>query len=324
VGAVHHPRPRGAGGADHARLRLPRGPRRRERRHRAAAVPPRARVHADARGGPAAGRRLGRVGGPGMSAALQVQDAHVVYRSRGRGEVHAVDGGWLALDRGEIVGLVGESGSGKSSLARAVVGLERLHAGSITLDGVPVQPVGWRTRTDTRSQMVFQSPYASLNPRRTGRSQLRDGPPPALPDPAAEVAALLERVGLPAEAAARYPHQFSGGQRQRIAIARAIAPRPEVLVADEPVTALDASAQAQVVALLGSLVRDLGVGMLFISHDLALVRHIADRVGVMYQGRLVEQGPTEQVWRERRHPYTRELIDAVPRLGAARRTKESA
>lgn len=259
-----------------------------------------------------------------MSAALQVQDAHVVYRSRGRGEVHAVDGVSLALDRGEIVGLVGESGSGKSSLARAVVGLERLHAGSITLDGVPVQPVGWRTRTDTRSQMVFQSPYASLNPRRTVGSQLRDGLPADVADPAAEVAALLERVGLPAEAAARYPHQFSGGQRQRIAIAHAIAPRPEVLVADEPVTALDASAQAQVVALLGSLVRDLGVGMLFISHDLALVRHIADRVGVMYQGRLVEQGPTEQVWRERRHPYTRELIDAVPRLGAARRTKESA
>ncbi|GAB2621288.1 ABC transporter ATP-binding protein [Pseudactinotalea suaedae] len=257
-------------------------------------------------------------------SALEINGAHVVYRSRGRGEVHAVDGVDLGLDRGEILGLVGESGSGKSSLARAVVGLERLHGGEILLDGVPVEPVGWRTRTDVRVQMVFQSPYASLNPRRTIASQLRDGIPRDAADPAAEVAELLERVGMPASAAARYPHQFSGGQRQRIAIARALAPRPEVLVADEPVTALDASAQAQVVALLGSLVRDLGVGMLFISHDLALVRHLADRVAVMHQGRIVEQGGTEQVWRERAHPYTRELIAAVPRLGAARRRKESA
>lgn len=256
-----------------------------------------------------------------MTAALQILDAHVVYRSRGRGEVHAVDGVDLTVDRGEIVGLVGESGSGKSSLARAVVGLERLQAGTILLDGVPVAPVGWRTRVDVRTQMVFQSPYASLNPRRTVGSQLRDGVPADAGDVAAEVVSLLERVGMPADAATRYPHQFSGGQRQRIAIARALAPRPQILVADEPVTALDASAQAQVVELLGSLVRDLGVGMLFISHDLALVRHLADRVGVMYQGKLVEQGTTEQVWRERAHPYTRELVAAVPRLGAARRSK---
>jgi ABC-type glutathione transport system ATPase component len=257
-------------------------------------------------------------------SALQVIDAHVTYRSRGRGEVRAVAGVDLEVDRGEIVGLVGESGSGKSSLARAVVGLERLASGQILLDGEPVQPVGWRRRTDVRSQMVFQSPYASLNPRRTVGSQLRDGVPADIADPAGEVADLLERVGLPASAAGRYPHQFSGGQRQRIAIARALAPRPEILVADEPVTALDASAQAQVVALLGSLVRDLDVGMLFISHDLALVRHIAHRVGVMYSGGLVEQGGTERLWRDPQHPYTRELIDAVPRLGAARRRKESA
>ncbi|WP_420113458.1 ABC transporter ATP-binding protein [Pseudactinotalea sp.] len=257
-----------------------------------------------------------------MTAALQIAGASVVYRSRGRGEVHAVDGVELEVDRGEIVGLVGESGSGKSSLARAVVGLERLHAGSITLDGVPVAPLGWRTRADVRTQMVFQSPYASLNPRRTVGSQLRDGVPSGRGDLTSAVAGLLERVGLEASAAARYPHQFSGGQRQRIAIARALAPRPEILVADEPVTALDASAQAQVVELLGSLVRDLGVGMLFISHDLALVRHIADRVAVMYHGQIVEQGQTEQVWRDRAHPYTRELIAAVPRLGAARRGGE--
>ncbi|WP_156254135.1 ABC transporter ATP-binding protein [Pseudactinotalea terrae] len=256
-------------------------------------------------------------------SALQVLDAHVTYRSRGRGIVHAVAGVDLEVGRGEIVGLVGESGSGKSSLARAVVGLERLAGGQILLDGEPVQPVGWRTRTDVRTQMVFQSPYASLNPRRTVGAQLRDGVPSHVQDPAAEVADLLERVGMPASAAGRYPHQFSGGQRQRIAIARALAPRPEILVADEPVTALDASAQAQVVALLGSLVRDLDVGMLFISHDLALVRHIAHRVGVMYQGELVEQGETERVWREPEHPYTRELIDAVPRLGAARRGEGS-
>lgn len=246
-------------------------------------------------------------------SALELSDVEVAYRSRGRGTVRAVDGVDLTVDRGEIVGLVGESGCGKSSLARAVVGLERLSSGEIRLDGEPLPPLGWRTRTDVRVQMVFQSPYTSLNPRRTVGSQIADGMRES-DRRGARVAELLERVGLDAGAATRYPHQFSGGQRQRVAIARALAPRPELLVADEPVTALDASAQAQVVTLLTELVRDLGVGMLFISHDLALVRQIADRTAVMYLGRIVEEGPTRELWRRPRHPYTRALIDAVPRI----------
>ncbi|UFU03182.1 ABC transporter ATP-binding protein [Ruania suaedae] len=254
---------------------------------------------------------------PGVTpraAALEVTDLEVTFHSRGRGRVHAVDGVSLSVARGEVVGLVGESGCGKSSLARAVVGLERVSGGAVRLDGSPVQPVGWRTRSDVRVQMVFQNPYSSLNPRRTIGSQIRDGIPAAAGDPAAEVADLLTRVGLPAEAAERYPHQFSGGQRQRVAIARALAPRPEILIADEPVTALDASAQAQIVTLLTSLVRDLDVGMLFISHDLALVRQIADRTAVMYLGRIVEDGPTDAVWRSPAHPYTGALVEAIPRI----------
>ncbi|UFU06728.1 ABC transporter ATP-binding protein [Ruania halotolerans] len=249
-----------------------------------------------------------------VQAALEVTDLEVTFRSRGRGTVRAVDGVSLNVARGEVVGLVGESGCGKSSFARAVVGLERVSAGSVRLDGRDVQPVGWRVRSDVRVQMVFQNPYSSLNPRRTIGSQIRDGVPADVADPEADVADLLERVGLGAQAASRYPHQFSGGQRQRVAIARALAPRPEILIADEPVTALDASAQAQIVTLLTSLVRDLNVGMLFISHDLALVRQIADRTAVMYLGRIVEDGATDTVWGDPVHPYTHALIEAIPRI----------
>lgn len=164
--------------------------------------------------------------------------------------------------------------------------------------------------------MVFQNPYASLNPRRSVGDQITDGLAVPREEQGREVARLLELVGLEPEAADRYPHQFSGGQRQRVAIARALAARPDVLVADEPVTALDASSQAQIVNLLTSLVDDLGLGMLFISHDLALVREIADVTAVMYLGRIVEHGPTEQVWSQPRHPYTRTLIEALPRISA--------
>ncbi|QCB92685.1 ABC transporter ATP-binding protein [Cellulomonas shaoxiangyii] len=252
---------------------------------------------------------------------LEVRDVEVRFRSRSRGAVRAVDGVSLTVERGQVVGLVGESGCGKSSLARAVVGLEHVSAGQVLLDGAPVAPLGWRRRTahDVRLQMVFQNPYGSLNPRRTIGSQLRDGlrTPAGAADPAGEVRRLLDLVGLDAEAAERYPHQFSGGQRQRVVIARALAADPDVLVADEPVTALDASSQAQVVNLLVRLVDELGLGMLFISHDLALVREIADVTAVMYLGRIVEAGPTAQVWSSPQHPYTRALIDALPRISAA-------
>ncbi len=251
---------------------------------------------------------------------LEIRDVEVEFRSRSRGTVRAVDGVSLTVERGQVVGLVGESGCGKSSLARAVVGLEHVSAGSVLLEGEPVAPLGWRRRSahDVRMQMVFQNPYGSLNPRRTIGSQLRDGlrTPAAASDPDGEVRRLLDLVGLGPEVADRYPHQFSGGQRQRIVIARALAADPDVLVADEPVTALDASSQAQVVNLLVELVRELGLGMLFISHDLALVHEIADVTAVMYLGRIVESGPTSQVWSAPRHPYTRALIDALPRISA--------
>ena len=251
---------------------------------------------------------------------LEIRDVEVEFRSRSRGTVRAVDGVSLTVERGQVVGLVGESGCGKSSLARAVVGLEHVSAGSVLLEGERVAPLGWRRRSahDVRMQMVFQNPYGSLNPRRTIGSQLRDGlrTPAAASDPDGEVRRLLDLVGLGPEVADRYPHQFSGGQRQRIVIARALAADPDVLVADEPVTALDASSQAQVVNLLVRLVGELGLGMLFISHDLALVHEIADVTAVMYLGRIVEAGPTAQVWSAPRHPYTRALIDALPRISA--------
>ncbi|MFC7758933.1 oligopeptide/dipeptide ABC transporter ATP-binding protein [Catellatospora bangladeshensis] len=216
------------------------------------------------------------------------------------------------------MGLVGESGCGKSSLARVAAGLTAPSAGEVRYAGRPVTPLGWRRRTADQVglQMVFQNPYASLNPRRAVGEQLLDGVPAEVTGAArsARLNELLERVGMPAAAASRYPHQFSGGQRQRLAIARALAPQPRVIIADEPVTALDASSQAQVVNLLVGLVRELGMGMLFISHDLALVHEIADVTAVMYLGKIVETAPTRQLWAQPHHPYTRALIDAVPRI----------
>lgn len=248
---------------------------------------------------------------------LQLDDVVVEHRSRGRGLVRAVDGVSLGVTPGQVVGLVGESGCGKSTIARAVCGLEPVTAGRVSIDGVDVERVGWRRRSPAQVaiQMVFQSPYASLNPRRTVGSQIADGVPDGVA-PTAEVERLLGLVGLDSAAAQRYPHQFSGGQRQRVAIARALAPRPSILVADEPVTALDASAQAQIVNLIVELVEGLDLGVLFISHDLALIREVADSTAVMYLGRIVESGPSAQVWSTPAHPYTKALIEAVPRISA--------
>jgi oligopeptide/dipeptide ABC transporter ATP-binding protein len=252
---------------------------------------------------------------------LAMQDVEVEYRSRGRGAVLAVAGVDLHVGAGEVVGLVGESGCGKSSLARVAAGLSAPTAGRILLRDHPVVPIGWRRRSQgqVRLQMIFQNPGGSLNPRRTIGSQILDGISAAVvPSHRGErVTQLLERVGMSAEAASRYPHQFSGGQRQRLAIARALAAEPEVIVADEPVTALDASAQAQVVSLLLSLVRELDMGLLFISHDLALVHDVADRTAVMYLGKIVEQGPTRTLMASPNHPYTRALVGAIPQISAS-------
>jgi peptide/nickel transport system ATP-binding protein len=251
---------------------------------------------------------------------LDIDELAVEYRSRARGAVRAVAGVSLSVAAGEIVGLVGESGCGKSSLARAAVGLTAPHAGTVRFDGRPVTPVRWAKRpaAEVGLQMVFQNPYASLNPRRRIGDQIADGLPATLPREQVRdrVAELLDRVGMGADTATKYPHQFSGGQRQRLAIARALAGEPSMIIADEPVTALDASSQAQVVNLLVRLVRELGMGMLFISHDLALVRQIADRTAVMYLGKVVEVAPTARLWSAPSHPYTRALIDAVPTIAA--------
>jgi peptide/nickel transport system ATP-binding protein len=245
-------------------------------------------------------------------SALALQDVVVDYQGRG-GTVRAVAGASLRVDRGRIVGLVGESGCGKSTLARAAVGLVPTTGGTITFEGETVTPLTRRARPASlvRLQLVFQNPYSSLNPRRTVGSQIADGVRGRARSE--RVRALLEIVGLPSNAASRYPHQFSGGQRQRIAIARTLAADPSVIVLDEPLASLDASAQAQLANLLANLARDLGLGLLLISHDLAIVRHVADEVCVMYLGRMVETGATLPVWTQPAHPYSEALIAAVPR-----------
>ncbi|MCI2956546.1 ATP-binding cassette domain-containing protein [Agromyces atrinae] len=246
---------------------------------------------------------------------LEVEDAVVEYRVPGKPSVRAVAGVSLTVAAGEVVGLVGESGCGKSSLGRAIVGLNPLDSGRVLIDGRPISPLGRRARpvADRAVQMVFQDPYSSLNPRRRVGRQIQDAITGR--GGSARVAELLESVGLPASAAARFPHQFSGGQRQRIAIARALASEPRVIVADEPVSALDASTRLQVAGLLSETATAQGVALLMISHDLSGLRVIADRIAVMYFGRIVEVGPTDAVWSNPRHPYTRALIGAIPRLG---------
>ncbi|WP_433238079.1 ABC transporter ATP-binding protein [Streptosporangium sp. CA-135522] len=244
---------------------------------------------------------------------LTVDDLVVEHRTAGRPLVRAVAGASLTVAAGEVVGLVGESGCGKSTLARAVCGLNPAAAGSITFDGHPVTPLGLRRRDRSLAgiQMVFQDPYASLNPRRRVGAQIADGLRSA-GDTVTTPADLLERVGLPRDFAGRHPHEFSGGQRQRIAIARALAARPTLLIGDEPISALDASAQAQVARLMRDLAVSSGAGLLFISHDLSVVRLIADRIAVMYLGKIVEVGRTAEVWADPRHPYTRALLGAIP------------
>jgi len=251
-------------------------------------------------------------------SALEVRDVVVDYETRGAGRVRAVAGASLTVEPGQIVGLVGESGCGKSSLARAAVGLVAPTEGSVLFEGAPVSPLtrGARPKELVRLQLVFQNPYSSLNPRRKIRAQLGDALDALDLVPrggrAPRVRELIELVGLPATAADGYPHEFSGGQRQRIAIARALAANPSVIVLDEPLASLDASAQAQLANLLVDLSRDLGLGLLLISHDLAIVRHVADAVSVMYLGVMVEEGATRPLWELPLHPYSEALIGAVP------------
>jgi peptide/nickel transport system ATP-binding protein len=251
-------------------------------------------------------------------SALELEDIVVEYDRRDSGRVRAVAGASISVSRGQIVGLVGESGCGKSSLARAAVGLVRTAGGTVRFDGREVSPLSRRARPRelVRLQLVFQNPYSSLNPRRKVGSQLADAlvaiDAGGRRARGARVRELCELVGLSAGAAERYPHEFSGGQRQRIAIARTLAAEPTVLVLDEPLASLDASAQAQLANMLVGLSRELGLGLLLISHDLAIVRHVADVVSVMYLGTIVERGPTRPLWELPLHPYSEALIGAVP------------
>ncbi len=249
-----------------------------------------------------------------------MRDVVVDYHRPGQPPVRAVAGVDLDVPEGSIVGLVGETGCGKSSLARAMVGLVPISSGSVVFDGAEVEPIGRRSRSEQlrRLQMVFQDPGSSLNPRRKVGIQLQtavDLSGDARTGRATRVAELLDLVGLPGSAAERFPHEFSGGQRQRISIARALAARPRLIVADEPIAALDASAQAQIANLLVELCRDLSLSLVFISHDLSIVRQMADVTVVMYLGRVVESAPTTPLWSAPGHPYTSALTGAVPRVG---------
>lgn len=251
-----------------------------------------------------------------MTGDVVLDASGVVVRYRGPRPVTAVDDVSFRIRAGETVALVGESGSGKSSAARAVAGLEKPAEGEILFDGSPVAALGFRRRPRalTGIQMVFQDPATSLNPRRRVGDQVADGSRTAVARGLApsRPEEWFEKVGLDPAWTGRFPHQFSGGQKQRIAIARALAARPRLLVADEPISALDASTQTSVAALMRDLVTEAGAGMLFISHDLAVVRRIADRTLVMYRGRIVERGETGALWAEPRHPYTRTLLAAIP------------
>ena len=275
-----------------------------------------------------------------MTALVEVVDLAKVFdvsapwlnrmlERKPRQAVHAVDGVSFSIQKGRTLALVGESGCGKSTVARMLVGLYTPTRGAIRFDGVDAQAT-WRSSGGRalrrRIQMIFQDPYASLNPRWTVHDivaePLRehaiavDGP--ALDD---RVAGLLQQVGLAAADRVKFPHQFSGGQRQRISIARALATQPEFLVCDEPTSALDVSVQAQVLNIMKDLQRERGLTYLFISHNLAVVRHVSDEVGVMYLGRLVEWADKEILFDTPRHPYTRMLLDAIPDIAMTGRAR---
>ena len=261
-----------------------------------------------------------------MSAALlQVNDLKKHFRVRGGflgrtpAHVYAVDGVSFQIVRGETLSLVGESGCGKSTVGRAILRLFDITAGQVVLDGQRIDDLsaGALRPMRRRVQVVFQDPFSSLNPRMRVKDIVAEpirnfGLASSSADLDARVAALMDKVRLPREAAERWPHEFSGGQRQRIGIARALAADPDLIVCDEAVSALDVSVKAQIVNLLQDLQKDLGLAMLFISHDLAIVEHMTHRVAVMYLGKIVEVAPKRRIFAAPQHPYTQALLSAVP------------
>lgn len=264
---------------------------------------------------------------------LQINDLHVHFPGRGgffgKGgseTVKAVNGVSLDIQEGEILGLVGESGCGKSTLSRSVMQLLLPTSGDIILENrtLNLLPKSEIRKHRLDFQMIFQDPYASLNPRMTVFSMLAEAISrrhPSLSSNKSEmtqrVVKLMKTVGLDPRHMRKYPHEFSGGQRQRVAIARALAPEPKLVIADEPVSALDVSIQSQILNLLLKLRDELNLTMIFISHDLSVVRYISDNIAVMYAGEIVEYGSAEKVFNEAEHPYTQKLLSAVPRIAAA-------
>jgi peptide/nickel transport system ATP-binding protein/oligopeptide transport system ATP-binding protein len=259
-----------------------------------------------------------------MPAMLEVADLATYYAAPGA-TIRAVDGVSFTLAEGEVLGIVGESGCGKSTLGRTVLRLVEPTSGSIRFLGEDITELdrGAMVRRRRNMQVVFQDPFGSLNPRhRVGEIVVEPLEVHGIGDArsrAARVSELLALVGLPPDAAGRYPHEFSGGQRQRIAIARALVLEPKLLIADEPVSALDVSIQSQIINLLAELRVRLGLAMLFISHDLSVIRHVSDRIAVMYLGRIVEIASTAEIFDRPTHPYTRALLSAVPHTDPARR-----
>ncbi|MCB1387594.1 MAG: ATP-binding cassette domain-containing protein [Rhodobacteraceae bacterium] len=258
-----------------------------------------------------------------MTVVLKTSDLQLHHQTA-RGALKAVDGISLQIERGETLGLVGESGCGKSTLARCIAGIQKPTGGDLAIEGV--QPGAGRAARRQRArkvQMIFQDPWGALNPRLTVEriitEPLQVGGIGSGAERRERALAMARKVGLSPYHLQRLPHELSGGQRQRVSIARALVLNPGLLVCDEAVSALDVSVQAQVLNLLLDLQAELGLSYLFISHDLAVVRYVADRIAVMYLGRIVEIGPAEEVWRHRLHPYTQALVNAIPDE-AARRT----
>lgn len=262
---------------------------------------------------------------------LEVNDLKQYYPIRGGvfqrkvGEVKAVDGVSFKIKKGETVGLVGESGCGKSSAGRTILRLQNATSGEIKFCGQDITKAKGKTLREARKgfQMVFQDPYASLNPMQMVGDivgePIRNYYKKKQKDIKDEVIELLERVGLDETAYYKYAHEFSGGQRQRVGIARALALKPKLIIADEPVSALDVSVQSQVLNIMDELQEEFGLSYLFIAHDLSVVKHVSDYICVMYLGHIVEQGPAEEIYRNPQHPYTQSLISAIPEIDPAKR-----
>ena len=262
---------------------------------------------------------------PGLLDRISVKGGRLHLNDR---TVSAVNGVSFSIAKGEVLALVGESGCGKSTVAKAIARIYRPTSGAIRLDGADIARL---TQSDllphrSKMQMIFQDPFASLDPRQKVRDivaePLRAQSGLGASEVAERVASLLAKVGLNSDHAGRYPHQFSGGQRQRIGIARALSVNPGLIIADEPVSALDVSVQAQILNLMMDLRDEFGLAYLFISHDLSVVHHIADRIGVMYLGFMVETAPRDQLFASPRHPYTRALLSAAPSINPTRSRPE--